>query len=190
MLRKIEVVPHNPKWREAFETESKRIAQALGDNIAAIHHIGSTAIPTIYAKPIIDFLVEVKDINRVDEQNALLEKLGYEGLGENGIPGRRYFRKENPAGIRTHQIHAFQAGSEEIERHLAFRDYMIAHTEDAEQYSVLKQGLAKQFPNDIYGYMDGKDAFIKEMEQRALQWRVEQVDGYQQLRRIQSEELD
>ena len=171
---KVEVVPHNPKWRAAFEAESKRIAQALGDNIAAIHHIGSTSILTIHAKPIIDFLVEVKDINRVDEQSDSLEKLGYEAKGEFGIPGRRYFRKDNPAGLRTHQIHTFEAGTAEVERHLAFRDYMIAHPEDAEKYSVLKQTLAKQYPDDIEGYMDGKDAFIKEMEAKALEWRAQQ----------------
>ena len=75
MPMKVEVVPHNPKWRDAFETESKRIAHALGDNVTAIHHIGSTAIPTIHAKPIIDFLVEVGDINRVDEKNGSMSQL-------------------------------------------------------------------------------------------------------------------
>lgn len=171
---KVEVVPHNPKWRDAFEAESKRIAQAMGDNVTTIHHIGSTAIPTIHAKPIIDFLVEVKDINRVDEQSDSMESLGYEVMGEFGIPGRRYFRKDNPPGIRTHQIHTFEAGSTEIERHLAFRDYMIAHPDDAQKYSALKRELAKQYPDDIEGYMDGKDAFVKEMEKRALQWRAMQ----------------
>jgi len=171
---KVEVVPHNPKWHDAFEAESKRIAQALGDNIATIHHIGSTAIPTIHAKPIIDFLVEVKDINKVDEQSNSLEKLGYEAMGEFGIPGRRYFRKNNADGIRTYQIHTFAAGSSEIERHLAFRDYMNTHPEDAQKYSNLKQELAEKYADDYERYMDGKDAFIKEMEKRALQWWVEQ----------------
>ena len=171
---KLEVVPYNPKWREAFEAESKRIAQALGDNIAAIHHIGSTAIPAIHAKPIIDFLVEVKDINRVDEQSESLVKMGYEVMGEFGIPGRRYFRKNNSDGIRTHQIHTFEAGFAEIERHLAFRDYMIAHPEDAKKYSDLKRELARKYPDDYESYMDGKDALIKEVEQRALQWRAGQ----------------
>lgn len=159
-------------WREAFAKESKQVAVAMGENVVAIHHIGSMAIPSIYAKPIIDLLVEVKKITKVDEQNAVMETLDYEAMGELGIPGRRYFRKHNAAGVRTHHIHAFEAGSVEVKRHLAFRDYMIAHPEDAQKYSELKRVLAKKYPQDIYGYMDGKDGFIREMERKALEWRT------------------
>jgi GrpB-like predicted nucleotidyltransferase (UPF0157 family) len=93
-------------------------------------------------------------------------------MGEFGIPGRRYFRKSDAAGIRTHHVHTFQVGSPEIERHLVFRDYMIAHPDDAQNYSELKHLLAKQYPNDIDGYMDGKDEFIKEMDRKAAAWRT------------------
>ena len=168
---KVEVVPHNPNWKKAFESESKQIAKALGNNLVFIHHIGSTAIPYIYAKPIIDFLVEVQDIDRVEESNPAMEALGYEAMGEFGLIGRRYFRKENPPGIRTHHVHTYEVNSPEIERHLAFRDYIIAHPEDAHQYSELKRRLAKKYPKDIEGYMDGKDKFVKEMERKAIQWR-------------------
>jgi len=167
---KVEVVPHNPSWRSKFEDESKQIALALGENVVTIHHIGSTSIPNIYAKPVIDFLVEVKDIAKVDEQSSAIAALGYEVMGEFGIPGRRYFRKQNE-DIRTHNVHTFEVNSPEIIRHLAFRDYMIAHPEAAQKYSELKRQLAQQYPNDINGYMDGKDSFIKEMEQKALAWR-------------------
>lgn len=92
---KVEVVPHNLQWRDAFEAESQQVADAIGENLAAIHHIGSTAIPNIYAKPIIDLLVEVKDISSVDEQSAAMESLGYEVMGEYGIPDRRFFRKNS-----------------------------------------------------------------------------------------------
>ena len=68
-MRKVEVVPHDPKWQELFKIESKQVIDAMGENVVAIHHIGSTAIPTIYAKPIIDLLVEVKDIDKVDAKN-------------------------------------------------------------------------------------------------------------------------
>ena len=166
-MRKVEVVPHNPRWRDAFEAEARQVAAALGENAAAIHHIGSTAIPNIYAKPVIDMLVEVKDVTELDGQSSAMESLGYEVMGEFGIPGRRYFRKDTPEGIRTHQIHAFEAGSAEAERHLAFRDYMIAHPGDALAYSELKRKLAEEHPQSIDGYMDGKDAFIKEMDRRA-----------------------
>jgi GrpB-like predicted nucleotidyltransferase (UPF0157 family) len=94
-MRKVEVVPHDPKWRSAFEVESNQVAEALGENVVAVHHIGSTAIPGIYAKPIIDLLVEVKDIVQVDRQSLSMQALGYEVMGEYGIPGRRYFRKHS-----------------------------------------------------------------------------------------------
>ena len=169
---KVEVVPHNSHWKNAFESESKQIAKVLGNNLVVIHHIGSTAIPHIYAKPIIDFLVEVRDIDRVNERNFAMEALGYEAMGEFGLIGRRYFRKENPPGIRTHNVHIYEVNSTEIKRHLAFRDYMLAHPEDAQKYSDLKRKLAKEYPEDIEGYMDGKHEFVKEMEKKAIQWQV------------------
>jgi GrpB-like predicted nucleotidyltransferase (UPF0157 family) len=171
-MRKVEVIPHNPNWRKEFEVESKRIADALGNNIVAIHHIGSTAIPGIYAKPIIDLLVEIENLVKVDEQNSSMESLGYEVMGEFGIPGRRYFRKDNQKGDRTHHIHTFKVASEQVERHLAFRDYMIAHPEDAQKYSELKRRLAREYPTTIDGYIDGKDGFIKEMDKKAEEWRT------------------
>jgi len=151
-----------------------QVAAALGNNVVAIHHIGSTAIPNIYAKAIIDLLVAVKDITEVDNQTSAMVSLGYEAMGEYGIPGRRYFRKNNQEGLRTHHIHAFEAGSAEVERHLAFRDYMIAHTADAERYSELKRKLAEEHPNTLDEYMDGKDGFIKEMDRKAAEWRTPQ----------------
>ncbi|MEG5057449.1 GrpB family protein [Microcoleus sp. A2-C5] len=168
----VEVVPHDQNWRGAFETESRQIALALTENVVAIHHIGSTAIPQIHSKPIIDMLVEVKDITKLDPQTSAMEALGYEAMGEFGISGRRFFRKGNEAGIRTHHIHAFEVNSAHIERHLAFRDYMIFHPEDAQQYSKLKQELAYKYSDNIQGYMDGKDGFIQAMDLKAAKWRL------------------
>ena len=158
-MRKVEVIPHTLKWREMFEIESKRVTDALGENVFAVHHIGSTAIPHIYAKPIIDLLVEVKDIARVDAHSPSMESLGYDVMGEYGILGRRYFRKDSQEGVRTHHVHTFEVGSEQVERHLAFRDYMISHPEDAQRYSELKRRLAREYPTNINKYMDGKDGF-------------------------------
>jgi GrpB-like predicted nucleotidyltransferase (UPF0157 family) len=174
-MRKVEVAPHDPKWREAFKVESKRVIDALDKNVVTIHHIGSTAIPGIYAKPIIDLLVEVEDIVEVDGHNSSMESLGYEVMGEFGIPGRRYFRKDNQEGVRTHHIHTFKVGSEQVERHLAFRDYMIAHPEDALGDSELKRRLAREYPTNIDGYMDGKAGFIREIDKKAAQWRILQM---------------
>jgi GrpB-like predicted nucleotidyltransferase (UPF0157 family) len=168
-MKIVRVVPHSPHWREAFEAEAKKIADALGEIFIAVHHIGSTSIPNIYAKPVIDLLVEVRDINEVDSRSAAMESLGYEVKGEFGIPGRRYFRKDNHEGIRTHQIHTFESGSDQVKRHLAFRDYLIAHPETAQEYSDLKRKLAQQHPHSMDAYIDGKDAFIKEIDRLAAQ---------------------
>lgn len=170
-MMRVEVVPHDPRWRDAFEAEAKHVAAALGENVVAVHHIGSTAIPNIFAKPVLDMLVEVRDIAEVDGRRSAMESLGYEVMGEFGIPGRRYFRKDSREGVRTHHVHTFEAGSAEVERHLAFRDYMTAHPVEAQAYSDLKRRLAEEHPQSIDGYMDGKDGFVKEMDRRAARWR-------------------
>lgn len=142
----------------------------LGPALVAIDHIGSTAIPGIHAKPIIDMLAVTDDLALLDEETSRLEALGYEAMSEFGIPGRRYFRRNNSAGERTHQIHAFQAGSPQIARHLSFRDYLRAHPAAAREYDALKQRLAQAHPNDIGAYTDGKDAFIRDIDSRAAAW--------------------
>src|SRR5687768_7900854 len=97
---RIQVVASDPDWAATFQQEARQIARALGERVVAIHHIGSTAIPGIVAKPIIDILLEVADIRRLDSLAAGMASLGYECLGEYGMSGRRYFRKNDPAGTR------------------------------------------------------------------------------------------
>lgn len=166
----IAVVPHDPEWARAFVLASRAIASAMGDNLLHIHHIGSTSIPGIYAKPVIDMLAVVSDVTAVDARAAAMQSLGYEVMGEFGIAGRRYFRLDDVGGVRTHQLHTFQVDSPHVARHLAFRDYMRAHPTQAKQYSDLKRRLAAAHPHDMNAYMDGKDSFIKEMEAAALRW--------------------
>lgn len=170
-MQRVLLNAHDPRWAEGFTRESSAVAQAMGDLLVAIHHIGSTAIKGIRAKPVIDMLAVVHDVGRIDGRDSPLRALGYEAMGEFGIVGRRYFRKDDAAGNRTHQIHAFQVGSPQIERHLAFRDFMRVHREYAEQYDALKGRLAALHPADIASYSAGKDEFIKEMDARAAAWR-------------------
>ena len=170
MSRRVIVVAHNPAWKLAFETEAGQISAALGERLVGLHHIGSTAIPGIYAKPIIDFLMEVRDLTELDESSPALAALGYEVKGEFGIPGRRFFLKDDALGERSHHVHAFEAGTLGIDRHLAFRDFMIAHLQEAQAYSELKRELARKYPLDIDSYVEAKDPFIKEHEARALAW--------------------
>jgi GrpB-like predicted nucleotidyltransferase (UPF0157 family) len=171
MKRKIEVVSHNPDWSDLFQTEAEKIAPIFGPEIIVIEHIGSTAIPGIKAKPIIDILVEVKDISQVDHFNDQMAQLGYKPKGEFGIPGRRYFRKKGTDAAHTHHVHIFQIGNPEIERHLNFRDYLRTHPEDAQAYSRLKEALAQKFPDDPENYTEAKSEFIQEMDRRARTWK-------------------
>lgn len=167
---KVTVVPHDDRWKDAFESEAARVAEALGDNVIAVHHIGSTSIASIYAKPVIDLLVEVESLEQVDGGSGRVAALGYEVMGEFGIPGRRYFRKDSSPGVRTHQIHIFLAGTPEAVRHIAFAEYMRAHPEEAQRYSDLKRRLGAEYPEDIEGYNLGKDSYVKEIEKKALAW--------------------
>ena len=102
-----------------------------------------------------------------------MEGLGYEAMGEYGIPGRRYFRRNNSAGTRTHHVHGFEIGTPHILRHLAFRDYLLAHPSIARDYGELKKRLAAAHPSDEVAYADGKDAFVKDHQRRALSWKSE-----------------
>jgi len=165
------VVPHDSLWFAKFACESIEVIRAMGETALAIHHIGSTSIPGIHAKPVVDMLGVARAIDEVDACNMAMATLGYEAMGEYGIPGRRYFRKDNASGAREFHLHVFAAGSSEIERHLAFRDYLRAHAELAAEYSELKRRLARECQSTIDLYMAGKDAFVKEMERRALAWR-------------------
>ncbi len=171
------IEPHRNSWSRDFEIEAAKVQEALGPSLNALHHIGSTAIPGIYAKPIIDILADVTSLEAVDGRLHEMQPLGYESLGEFGIPARRYFRKNDSSGMRTHQIHAFVHQSPHIDRHLAFRDYLIAHPDKAQSYSELKRGLVQTCNGDFEAYMDGKDAFIKNIECEALHWAAKRTCG-------------
>lgn len=166
--RGVKVVPYDNEWSELFKQEKEVLHSILSDLLVEIHHIGSTAIPGIYAKPVIDILPVVINISEVDELSDAFEARGYEGRGEFGIMGRRYFVKGKPE--RTHHIHIFEKGDSHIVRHLAFRDYMITHPAEARAYSDLKKRLAKEFADDRESYIDGKDSFVKEHERKAIEW--------------------
>lgn len=169
-MRKVVVENYCEQWPEMFNQESRLLSSIFGEELLAIHHIGSTSVPGLKAKPIIDIMPVVKNIRSVDRYNEQMAGLGYEVLGENGLPGRRYFRKggEN----RTHHVHVFQHDNlSEINRHLAVRDFLRAHPEKAEIYGNLKEKLAQRNPADIEAYMDGKDDFVKELEKKALLWK-------------------
>ena len=162
------VVPYNPNWPKEFEQEAHEIRDILGPILLHCHHVGSTAVPGLMAKPIIDMMPEVSDLEFLDSKSAEFEALGYEVMGEYGIPGRRYFRKGGDN--RTHHVHAFLSGDSNLERHLAFRDYLIAHESVAKAYGDLKFDIASRCNNDMDQYCDEKDEFVQTHEALAVEW--------------------
>ena len=168
MYKKIQLVPYDPNWPHIFEKEAGLIRQALGDNCLAIHHIGSTSVPGLTAKPIIDMIPVVKDITEVDNYNAAMEVLGYKAMGEYGIPMRRYFQK----GLehRTHNIHVFEEGHSEIELNILFRDHLRSNHKSCKEYAKIKETLIgdeasfqKQKGSMFSGYNLGKGHFIRQI---------------------------
>ncbi len=169
MPQHIVVTEYNPLWKEMFEKEAEKIKNILKENLIEIHHIGSTSVPGMAAKSIIDIMPVVRSINDVDNLKNEFENIGYEYLGEFGIKGRRYLRKGGDE--RTHQIHIFSfSNKHDINRHLALKYYLISHSKDAAVYSQLKRELSLKFPYSIDDYCNGKDSFVKELEERALLW--------------------
>lgn len=162
------VTEYDPDWPARFDAEAEELARVFGAQSIGIVHIGSTSVPGLAAKPVIDIMPVVRNIHAVDALNAAMELFGYEAMGEYGIAGRRYFRK-GEMECRYH-VHVYETGSAEALRHLAFRDFLRSHGDVASRYGALKSKLATRFTDDIEAYMDGKDPFIKKAERDALAW--------------------
>ena len=175
MGRRIEVVNYDPQWIAAFEMEAAMLARINGKRILDIQHIGSTAVPGLSAKPIIDILIVLDHTDDINSFNSSMEALGYSVRGEcldapvPGTPGRFYFSKDTN-GVRSHHVHVCAKGHGEILDKLAFRDYLRAHETVALTYADLKRRLAAEHEFDNIGYMQGKDDFVKSVLVDARRW--------------------
>jgi GrpB-like predicted nucleotidyltransferase (UPF0157 family) len=161
------VVDYDPSWPAQYERERAGIVEALGDvmeGVVAVEHVGSTAVPGLAAKPIIDIIVGVRELAAGERCVQPLEALEYEYRGEAGIPGRLYFRKGQP---RTHHLHMVEHGSEFWERHLLFRDLLRERPAVAREYAALKKELAVQYRTDRLAYTEAKTPFIESALARA-----------------------
>ncbi|MGV2880729.1 GrpB family protein [Pantoea vagans] len=165
-MRKIVVVPYDEKWPETFKAESILLQRLFGGVIKNIHHIGSTSVPGLSAKPVIDILMEVSDVNELDEYNSAMSNAGYVARGENGIAGRRFFIKGGD--MRSHHVHAFSVGDIQILRHIAFRDYLRKNSDVAEDYAEIKRAAVSLCSNDAQRYSELKAHFIEHHLQLAL----------------------
>ena len=168
-MRQIVVTAYDPDWPKRFERERDLLTAVLHDELAAVHHIGSTAVSNLWAKPIIDLLAEAYEIDRIDGCNDAMVAAGYLPKGENGLPGRRFFLRGTEEQRLAH-VHIFQVGHPDIMRHLALRDYLRAHPAARQEYGAMKRALAGRYPTDADGYVAGKDALVKALERQALSW--------------------
>lgn len=161
------IVDYDPRWPELFAEEAERLRQAMGEGLAAVEHVGSTSIPGLSAKPVIDILVGVRALGEGEQAVPALNALGYECRGENGIPGRLFFRKGLVQGRRTHHLHMVEPGHEQWVSMLLFRDHLRAHPDEARRYEALKHDLARQFRDNRRAYTDGKAEFVRAALEKA-----------------------
>jgi GrpB-like predicted nucleotidyltransferase (UPF0157 family) len=159
------IVDYDPRWPALYEEEKDRIVAASGPVVLAIEHIGSTAVPGLAAKPIIDIMAGVRTLDEAPALYGPLATIGYEYAPEfeETIPERRFFRKGR-AEYRTHHLHVVNFGDEFWVRHLLFREYLRRHTQVAHDYKQLKRKLAKEYGGNRQGYTEAKTDFIRGIE--------------------------
>jgi GrpB-like predicted nucleotidyltransferase (UPF0157 family) len=158
----VRLVPYNPAWLGLFIVERSRIEAAVGRAgiDLKLEHTGSTSVPGVCAKPILDILAGASDTKTLQRAIAALQNAEYQYRGEQGIPGRHFFRRGEP---RQYHVHLTMTGSAFWRDHLAFRDYLRGHRDTASAYGALKQALAEQYPRDRESYIEGKTGFVEEV---------------------------
>jgi len=165
----IRIVDYDPEWPARARQELRRIADALGSVAVRLEHVGSTAVPGLAAKPILDLQLSVAAIERRDAYVGPLERLGYLFVPAPQAPDHHFFARP-PERPRSHHLHVCEVGSAHEHRHLAVRDYLRAHGDEAASYEALKRDAAARHPADRLAYIEAKDAFVTALEARALQW--------------------
>lgn len=164
---KVKLAPPSPNWQTYFQSEAHILYQAIKSYVMEIRHIGSTAIPGIWAKPIIDIMAGLENLADIQFCVPLLKSVGYNYMGEQPIPGWHFFIKGH-GEIKTHHLHVVEWESDYWVSHLLFMNYLCQHQEVAAAYEELKLELAKKYPNDRESYTRDKGYFIKAILEMAL----------------------
>ncbi|ASQ47465.1 dephospho-CoA kinase/protein folding accessory domain-containing protein [Legionella clemsonensis] len=172
---KIEVVAYDRLWPNLFKDEANRIQKSLGPCLKEIYHIGSTSIPGMPAKPCIDIMLGLDNIDDIHFIAEKLTQLGYDPARRQIIPHVSFFTQRQDQAIRFH-LHLHERGSPQIKRHVNFRDYVIQHPDVAHDYAQLKMQLATHFADDIYSYVAGKDKLVQEIDAKAKLWKKRKRD--------------
>ena len=163
---RVTVVPYDAGWQAAFAEIKKEIESAVGAWIIGVEHVGSTAVEGLSAKPCIDIDVVIADDSVFPSVVKGLAAIGYEHEGDLGIRGREAFRYSDKPHLRAHHLYVCPADSEELRRHIVFRDYLRKDPEAVKQYSRVKEAAAAQYPNDIGQYMAAKAPCIAQLYAR------------------------
>jgi len=163
-MKEITLVAYNPEWPKLFAQEAKALKKVFKDLSIAIYHKGSTSVPNLMAKPIIDITIEVEDIAKVSQLNEALVTIGYDALGEYGMPLRRLFKKTDP---NSYNLHVWDKGHDEITKDLLFRNALIQNLQARLAYANLKKKLKDQHQFEPQQYIFGKDRLIKEILRNA-----------------------
>lgn len=166
---KIEIVPYDPKWPEFFNHESLKLRKALGNHLREIYHIGSTSIPNMPAKSVIDILLVWENLDAINDITQELNSLNYYNIRRHVIPHRSFFTRRQGEKINFH-LHIRERGDPQINRHVNFRDYVIHHPDDAKRYAELKIKLASEFSEDMNSYVFGKDRLVQEIDEKTKRW--------------------
>jgi GrpB-like predicted nucleotidyltransferase (UPF0157 family) len=164
MPEPVVIEEYDPRWPHLFEELRAPVVAALGDLVVAVEHIGSTSVPGLAAKPIIDMDVVVPSVADIPDAISRLATLGYVHQGDLGIPGREAFA--SPAGKPRHHLYVCPLGGEELRRHCSFRDHLLTHPDDARSYADLKRAAALRFTDDRSAYTEAKSRFVESVLQR------------------------
>ena len=164
-MPKVVVVDYDPGWVETFSRIRDRVSNAMGDTAVAIEHVGSTSVPGLAAKPIIDITVIIPTPEALPAAIEKLGTIGYEHRGNLGVEGREAF--SSPRDLPKHHLYVCPKGSLGLRNHLAVRDYLRTNEDAAIAYGKLKLELATRFPDDIDSYIDGKTEFLLEILRRS-----------------------
>lgn len=169
MARTMDVVPYDENWVILYEKEKRLLENVFGDLILDIQHFGSTSVFGLSAKPIIDIMVIVSDINAIDNYNDVMESQGYNVRGESGIPGRRYFvrMKDDNSGNHTHHIHVYGKDNGSTQDYLMFRDYLRINEEALREYENVKKELSVKYNDSPSKYTNGKEECVSKVMEKA-----------------------
>ena len=163
ITKHVVVLPYDESWAQAFRDIETEVKAALGPLAKRVEHVGSTSVPGLWAKPIIDMDVVIRDRSLLDGVIRALATIGYRHEGDLGIPGREAFAYEGKSHLMKHHLYVCAEDSEELKRHLAFRDYLRAHPDAVSEYSRIKREAAALYPYDIDSYIAHKSPFIEKV---------------------------